>query len=88
MRTFAILAMATGLAATLPAAQAMGCKDESGSPVDWWAAFKFQDSFEYAYIDSNAFGGLQHSSHSMNSPSSGALAHTLSQLWGSVNTYG
>lgn len=88
MRAFAIAALAITGAATLPAAHALGCKDENGGSVDWWAAFKFQDSFNYAYIDSNAYGGLERSSHSMDSPSSGALAHTLSQLWDSVNTYG
>ena len=30
-----------------------GCLDETGAPVDWWAALKYPHSTTYSYADAN-----------------------------------
>uniref|UniRef100_A0A7S1CAA6 Uncharacterized protein n=1 Tax=Bicosoecida sp. CB-2014 TaxID=1486930 RepID=A0A7S1CAA6_9STRA len=83
----AVVVAVAALAAATPAA-AIGCKDESGRSVDWWAAFKFSNSYNYAYADANSGGAWQESSHTLDSSSSGAHAHTLSQVYGDASTFG
>lgn len=81
------MALAATALAFASTAQAIGCKNEQGQPVDWWAAFKFSNSYNYAYIDADSYNGLQESEYDLSSSSSGAPAHTLSQLYGGADSY-
>jgi deoxyribonuclease-2 len=57
-----------------------GCKSEDGSDIDWWVAIKGPRGTEYLYADVIT-PTLILSPYSMNDTDTGALAHTVSQLW-------
>jgi hypothetical protein len=55
---------------------AVQCKDEIGGSVGSWEILKFPQSTSYVYSASN-----NQSVYDLNSTSTGALAHTMQQLW-------
>lgn len=63
-------------------ASALTCLDESGAASPFWAIFKEPQSTSYLFYD-RASGKLAPSSNDLNSTTDGALALTMSQLWGS-----
>jgi hypothetical protein len=65
---------------TLTGIAALTCQSESGQPVDWWVALKAPRGTAYLYADSTT-PSLTPSPHSMNDTATGALTHTLQQLW-------
>jgi len=83
----ALVALAAMLVLAASPAAAMGCRNEQGEPVDWWAAFKFSNSYNYAYVDADSRGGLESSPHQLSDASSGAVSHTLQQLYGGAPSY-
>ena len=58
----------------------LGCLDESGSSVDWWAAIKYPGGTTYAYADANS-NSFKLSSNDMKYATSGALSETLQQVY-------
>ena len=58
----------------------LGCKDEGGNSVDWWAAMKYPGGTTYAYADVNS-PSFKLSSNDMKSSSSNSLAETLNQVY-------
>jgi len=85
---FALLISVTG-------GGAIGCKDESGNPVDWWTIIKVPwlshssdtlaaTGYAYLYADINT-PNLQLTGKRLDSVNS-ALTHTLNQLYGADNT--
>mmetsp|Transcript_17903 Transcript_17903/g.58500 ORF Transcript_17903/g.58500 Transcript_17903/m.58500 type:complete len:374 (+) Transcript_17903:3-1124(+) len=65
----------------------VGCRDESGKPVDWWAALKFPNGFEYTYIDANyaaehpsEASGFRKSTGTL-ADADNALGHTLAGIY-------
>ena len=69
-----------GLLARVQGSSEMGCMDESGNPVDWWAALKYPDGSSYSYADSRT-PVFKKSREVMADENSGALSHTLSQIY-------
>ena len=66
----------------------IGCQDEDGSSVDWWAAIKYPDGTTYAYADANS-DSFKLSSNDMKYKTTGALSETLQQVYkGSSKTVG
>ena len=57
-----------------------GCLDETGAPVDWWAALKYPHSTTYSYADANN-KVFSKSSYDMASDSDGALSQTINQIY-------
>ena len=37
-----------------PIAGGLGCRDQSGSLVDWWFIYKLPNGVDYAYLDANS----------------------------------
>jgi deoxyribonuclease-2 len=64
----------------------LACRNEAGAPVDWWVAMKAPRGTAYLYADASE-PTLAASSHSMNDTDTGALAHTVRQLWTAGTTY-
>lgn len=76
-----ILAVACLLALSHAASAGIGCRDEQGQPVDWFAAIKRNNSFEYAYMGPKS-ADFSQSSMVLSDPSSGSVSLTLAQLYG------
>lgn len=58
----------------------ISCLDEEGSPIDSWTIIKAPQTADlYVYAGPNQ--SLEESSYNLNDTSSGALSHTLKQLW-------
>lgn len=66
------------IAATCALVSGLGCIDENGDSVDWWAVFKFPNGAEYAYADPS--NPLAISQHSLESASGNAVSDTLNQV--------
>jgi deoxyribonuclease II len=69
-----------GLLARVQGSSGMGCMDEDGNPVDWWAALKYPDGSSYSYADSQS-PVFRKSREEMADETSGALSHTLNQIY-------
>ena len=68
----------------------LGCLNESGDPVDWFAVLKFHGGVDYAYVDAtseNATGPMKLTGKSINSTDS-AVGGTLQQLFAGGNSLG
>jgi len=59
----------------------LGCKDESGRPVDWFVAIKHNDGFAYSYLDAKSQSSFKVSSHSLDKTSGGSIVSTLMQVY-------
>ena len=60
----------------------LGCRDESGEPVDYFVALKFPDGSNYAYADSRtAHSGFASSPFDLASKTDGAVAKTLAGVY-------
>ncbi|KAA0177505.1 hypothetical protein FNF27_01282 [Cafeteria roenbergensis] len=59
----------------------IGCRDEQGQPVDWFAAIKRNNSFGYAYMGPKS-SDFSQSSMLLSDPSAGSISLTLAQLYG------
>ena len=66
-------------------ANALSCYDDSGKPADWWFISKQPKGTRYVYYDENYPAAK--SSHDLNATTSGALAHTIQQMWEETNGY-
>ena len=64
----------------------VSCYDDVGASVAFWLALKFPNSYAYLFIDPS-HPKLTETIYSMDSPTNGALAHTLKQLWSSGMEY-
>jgi len=42
----------------------LGCRDGRGALVDWWAMYKFPDSFAFAYLDATTASACNSSTRS------------------------
>jgi deoxyribonuclease-2 len=66
-------------------ANALSCYSDAGKPVDWWFISKQPKGTRYVYYDTNTPAAK--SPHDLNDTTSGALAHTIQQMWHSTNGY-
>ena len=63
---------------------AVGCKDESGNPVDWFVVLKYPNSANYAFTDSRTASlGIRKSPFTLDSQTEGAVAATLKDIYSS-----
>lgn len=76
-----ILAVVCLLALSQVASAGLGCRDEQGQPVDWFAAIKRNNSFGYAYMGPKS-SDFSQSSMLLSNPSAGSISLTLAQLYG------
>lgn len=76
-----ILTVACVLALSHMAVAGIGCRDEQGQPVDWFAAIKRNNSFGYAYMGPKS-SDFSQSSMLLSDPSAGSISLTLAQLYG------
>jgi len=70
-----LLPLLTGVFASLT------CRDESGSSVDWFTAFKHNNAFSYSILDAHASSSFKLSSYSLDGTNGGALVNTLMQIY-------
>lgn len=68
-----------------PFVSSISCKDESGSDIPTWTIMKLPKGTDYYYYDANY--GYKFSQHSLNDTRTGALAHTMKQLWEEETQY-
>lgn len=63
----------------------VSCKDESGSNIPTWTIMKLPQGTDYYYYDTE--NGYSFSQNSLNDTTTGALTHTINQLWDSNTNY-
>eukprot|EP01138_Halocafeteria_seosinensis_P014215 gb/GECG01014514.1/.p1 GENE.gb/GECG01014514.1/~~gb/GECG01014514.1/.p1 ORF type:complete len:364 (+),score=25.63 gb/GECG01014514.1/:1-1092(+) len=89
--TFVLVALATGSEAKEGRANQLlrgdkasvvplRCRGDSGNAVDWFAAFKFPNGYQYAAYEPGK--GLHMSQDTLNSSSKGAVSSTTAQFFG------
>jgi len=70
---------------SVQSATSISCKDESGQDIPTWSILKLPKGTDYYYYDVNS--GFTFSPHSLNDTATGALAHTMRQLWDKDTQY-
>lgn len=82
--TISLLSLYSLLYATMNTS-ALSCYDDTGKSADWWFLSKQPHGMSYVYFDANTPAAK--SIHDLNDTSSGALAHTVQQMWEKTTGY-